>query len=459
MKSSLSVANATNSCLDRDAVNTFRATNGVFAALGCVPCIVSIVAILAAKKYKQCFKRLILYLSIVSLLSSIIGGLEAIDLTRSSQGTQRNACQAFGFLANYLAYCRSCLTCVICLDAFAFSRYHRQLQNWRFEALVVFLATIMVPTMLSWEYFYMPYEAWKVGVGAPVLRRPWDLVSASMMLLYSALLCFDYTADLVVKATVNDPNTNQYAYTAGITVVMVFYHSSNVLVPLMLCHDQRELLSTDWPARGGGNVDRRTRGISNNWRHDSVNSASSALDSASVARSYVYVEEKPSHEGINSTHERSLLCKNSDKMPSLLVEYMVAGVDRQNDNEMANEPVEHVMSNELVVCNEQVEDELATEEVEDMMASEGEEDRMASEGVEDMMASDSHKLEDEVTSEEVKDGMGEIQVEDTSPMLKVWDLILMQLMMRMTVMLKLKMTLIATVTLMVISMLMFPKIF
>lgn len=373
MKSSLSVANATNSCLDRDAVNTFRATNGVFAALGCVPCIVSIVAILAAKKYKQCFKRLILYLSIVSLLSSIIGGLEAIDLTRSSQGTQRNACQAFGFLANYLAYCRSCLTCVICLDAFAFSRYHRQLQNWRFEALVVFLATIMVPTMLSWEYFYMPYEAWcatgvqnatkggtctplvlplpekrlriglatthvalyalsaamaayvvalvcrKVGVGAPVLRRPWDLVSASMMLLYSALLCFDYTADLVVKATVNDPNTNQYAYTAGITVVMVFYHSSNVLVPLMLCHDQRELLSTDWPARGGGNVDRRTRGISNNWRHDSVNSASSALDSASVARSYVYVEEKPSHEGINSPHERSLLCKNSDKMPSLLV--------------------------------------------------------------------------------------------------------------------------------------------
>ena len=362
---------ATNSCLDRDAVNTFRATNGVFAALGCVPCIVSIVAILAAKKYKQCFKRLILYLSIVSLLSSIIGGLEAIDLTRSSQGTQRNACQAFGFLANYLAYCRSCLTCVICLDAFAFSRYHRQLQNWRVEALVVFLATIVVPTMLSWEYFYMPYEAWcatgvqnatkgrtctplvlplpgkklgiglataphvalyalsaamaayvvalfcrKVGVGAPVLRRPWDLV----MLLYSALLCFDYTADLVVRATVNDPNT--YAYTAGITVVMVFYHSSNILVPLMLCRDQRELLSTvesDWPARGSGNVHRRTRGISNNWRHDSVDSASSAFDSASIAHSYAYVEEKPSHEGINAPHERSLLCKNSDKKPSLLV--------------------------------------------------------------------------------------------------------------------------------------------
>ena len=31
----------------------------------------------------------------------------------------------------------------------------------------------------------------------------------------------------------------------------------------------------------------------------------------------------------------------------------MAGVDRQNENEMANEQVEHVMSNELV-CNEQV---------------------------------------------------------------------------------------------------------
>ena len=36
---------------------------------------------------------------------------------------------------------------------------------------------------------------------------------------------------------------------------------------------------------------------------------------------------------------------------------MVAGVDRQNENEMANEQVEHVMFNELVVCNEQVEDD------------------------------------------------------------------------------------------------------
>eukprot|EP00731_Ephydatia_muelleri_P007253 Em0003g1501a len=32
---------------------------------------------------------------------------------------------------------------------------------------------------------------------------------------------------------------------------------------------------------------------------------------------------------------------------------MVAGVDRQNENEMADEQVEHVLSNELVVCNEQ----------------------------------------------------------------------------------------------------------
>ncbi|KAL5467182.1 hypothetical protein EMCRGX_G031376 [Ephydatia muelleri] len=50
---------------------------------------------------------------------------------------------------------------------------------------------------------------------------------------------------------------------------------------------------------------------------------------------------------------------------SIRQEYMVAGVDRQNENEMANEQVEHVMSNEqvehvmsneLVVCNEQAED-------------------------------------------------------------------------------------------------------
>ena len=32
----------------------------------------------------------------------------------------------------------------------------------------------------------------------------------------------------------------------------------------------------------------------------------------------------------------------------------MAGVDRQNENEMANEQMEYVMSNELVVCNEQV---------------------------------------------------------------------------------------------------------
>ncbi|KAL5487012.1 hypothetical protein EMCRGX_G019566 [Ephydatia muelleri] len=80
----------------------------------------------------------------------------------------------------------------------------------------------------------------------------------------------------------------------------------------------------------------------------------------------------------------------SNDMAVLNQECVVAGVDRQNENEMANEQVEHVMSNELVVCNEQVEDELATE------------DRMTSEEVEDMMASeveDSQKLEDEVTSE------------------------------------------------------------
>ena len=46
----------------------------------------------------------------------------------------------------------------------------------------------------------------------------------------------------------------------------------------------------------------------------------------------------------------------------------MAGVDRQNENEMANEQVEHVISKELVVCNEQVEDEMATEEVKDRMA-------------------------------------------------------------------------------------------
>ncbi|KAL5502919.1 hypothetical protein EMCRGX_G009777 [Ephydatia muelleri] len=87
---------------------------------------------------------------------------------------------------------------------------------------------------------------------------------------------------------------------------------------------------------------------------------------------------------------------------------MVAGVDRQNENEMANEQVEHVMSNELVVCNEQVADELATEEMEDRMASERVEDMMTSEGVED-----SQKLEDEVTSEEVKDEMGEMEDTDS----------------------------------------------
>ena len=46
----------------------------------------------------------------------------------------------------------------------------------------------------------------------------------------------------------------------------------------------------------------------------------------------------------------------------------MTGVDRQNENEMANEQVEHVISKELVVCNEQVEDEMATEEVKDRMA-------------------------------------------------------------------------------------------
>ena len=40
------------------------------------------------------------------------------------------------------------------------------------------------------------------------------------------------------------------------------------------------------------------------------------------------------------------------------------------------EQVEHVMSNELVVCNEQVADELATEELEDRMASERVENTM-----------------------------------------------------------------------------------
>ncbi|KAL5516893.1 hypothetical protein EMCRGX_G002332 [Ephydatia muelleri] len=86
-------------------------------------------------------------------------------------------------------------------------------------------------------------------------------------------------------------------------------------------------------------------------------------------------------------------------------EYMVAGVDRQNENvedELATEEVEDRMA------SEGVEDTVASV-VEDRMATEELEDRMASEGLKDMMASDvedSQKLEDEVTSEEVKDGDG-----------------------------------------------------
>ena len=68
-----------------------------------------------------------------------------------------------------------------------------------------------------------------------------------------------------------------------------------------------------------------------------------------------------------------------------------------------NEQVEHVMSNELVVCNEQAEDKMATEEVEDRMASEEVEDMMASERVEDTMASE--EVEDMMASERVEDTM------------------------------------------------------
>eukprot|EP00731_Ephydatia_muelleri_P002121 Em0001g2121a len=99
-------------------------------------------------------------------------------------------------------------------------------------------------------------------------------------------------------------------------------------------------------------------------------------------------------------------------------EYMVAGVDRQNENVMPNEQVEDELATEEVedrMASEGVEDTVASV-VEDRMATEELEDRMASEGLKDMMASDvedNQKLEDEVTSEEVKDEMGEIQVEDT----------------------------------------------
>ena len=371
MSSSFSaVANATNSCLDHGTFVAVQVTSGAFAALGCVPCIVCIVAILVAKKYTQCFMRLVLYLFILSLLSSIIGGLDAIVLSLGSQGTQRNDCQAFGFLANYLAYCRSCLTCAICTDALVFSRYRRQLQSLRLEAAVVLLTTLLVPTMLSWEYFYRPegtswcvtgvYVSTKDGycsslvlplpgmglgiglataphvvlyalsvamaayvtclvcsrnavgaVGVPFALLKRNQMSTCPMLLYSTLLCFDYIAALVIRATVKDPSTDLYTYAVGIAVVTALYHSSNVFYPLMLYRDQSELLSTvksGWRARDGSVSDGRTMGSSNSCRSDSIDSSASCS-----GRSFTFFAEKPYLEEINGAHERSLLCKNVDK--------------------------------------------------------------------------------------------------------------------------------------------------
>lgn len=338
------LANATNSCLDSHTTDAFRVSNGAFAALGCIPSVVSIVITLTTKKYKHCFKRFVLYLSIVCLLASVVGGIQVADF--SSQPTERDACQAFGFVANYLAYCKSCLTLLICIAVFAFGRYHRQLQNWRFEAVIVTLATLFVPAMLSWEFVSLPDTTWCVvrnnlqrcplpvlptpnrglgiglaaapqvalyalsaamvscvvsltcrrAIGVPVLRQPSysNLLSLCPMLFHSALLCLDYTGDLIIRVVVNDTNTAQYM--SAISVVAFFYHFSNVFVPMMLFYDQCELLSStegDW----------RARGSSNNGRCES-------FDSTYSGRSNLFADHQDA-EAINSLGERSLLCKQS----------------------------------------------------------------------------------------------------------------------------------------------------
>ena len=338
-------------CVDQLTVETNRIVNGVFTALSSVASIVSIVITLHTNKYRECFKRLILYLSIVSLLSSVIGGLQMID----ARSQWNNFCKAFGFLANYLAYSKSFVTFIICADVFIFARYHRQLLSPRREAVAIALATLIIPSILSSGYLeddtwcatcgqsnctpLIPIAKKALGIGlgsAPhvavyavsavlvasvaglgcrkvfcgeelsYIRRSScvKLLSVFPLLLYPALLCLVYVSAL---GTAAGSGPNRTLYTEIMTFVMTSYYLSSVLLPLMLWYDKSELLSSmsDW-AGGGGN----------NWRNDSVDSTSSARST-----SYLCAErtDGPGASASTETNERSLLCQKSKTKPSVAV--------------------------------------------------------------------------------------------------------------------------------------------
>ena len=334
-------SNATNWCIGDDIAGAIRLINGAFAVLGSVGSIATISMVLLTRKRRLCFMRLILYLSIASLLSSVVGGLQMVDPAKT---LWKSVCQSLGFLSNYFAYCKSCFSFAICADiyVFALSNKRARLQRHRSEAVVIAMATLIVPPALSWECWndsdwcsaagnctrlmatpgkgalcvalasapHIVLYAMSAGMVATVVgllcrkalrSHIWHLsrakvVTVSPLLLYTCFLCVAHTVALIMTSSSTSFNAKESA--EGLTAVSILFSVSNAFfLPLMLRHDHGDLLisrESHVVPHGAAN---------NNWQYDSV-------DSGTSARSVSYADKS------DEVHERSLLCTKSDMKPS-----------------------------------------------------------------------------------------------------------------------------------------------
>lgn len=149
-----------NSCLTVHEAQVYIAVNSLFASLGSLANLVTIVLIVWTKAYRKHIHRLTLYLATIGLFFSLAVGLEVapVDSSGSGNGTLKvregwnGACEAIGFVAQHIGLSRSLAVLAVCFHVFLLAICQVKLKRRLYEAAGV-TCVILLPTLLSWVPF------------------------------------------------------------------------------------------------------------------------------------------------------------------------------------------------------------------------------------------------------------------------------------------------------------------
>ena len=131
------------------------------ATLSSFVCVATILLVLFLRIHNSYTNRLTIYLSIASLLCSVLSNLQILPVeTRGqSNGTVslkkgwNGTCEALGCFRQYAAVCVSSVVVWICLYVFVLAVCNRKLQNRIFEVTGLLVSFVVIPVLFSWEPF------------------------------------------------------------------------------------------------------------------------------------------------------------------------------------------------------------------------------------------------------------------------------------------------------------------